>query len=91
MKVVRLSALLTSLLYSPTNIPVTHFCYWPSQPQGHDTIGNQTRDLPACGTVPQQTVPPHASPKKAAPYNKIKKIPQHLPYLMNLITAAAAQ
>jgi len=23
-----------------------------------DTIGNRTRDLPACSTVPQPTVPP---------------------------------
>jgi hypothetical protein len=23
-----------------------------------DTIGNQTRDLPACGAVPQPTAPP---------------------------------
>jgi hypothetical protein len=23
-----------------------------------DTIGNRTRDLPACGTVPKPTVPP---------------------------------
>ena len=48
----------------PRNIPGTHFCYRPSQPRGHsaagrtmsmknsnDTIGNQTRDLPACSTV----------------------------------------
>jgi len=44
-----------------------------SQPQGHsaagkitsmknsnDTIANRTRNLPACSTVPQPTVPPHA-------------------------------
>jgi len=44
-----------------------------NQPQGHgaarrimslknsnDTIGNRTRDLPGCSTVPQPTVPPRA-------------------------------
>jgi len=25
-----------------------------------DTIGNQTRNLPACSAVPQPTAPPHA-------------------------------
>jgi hypothetical protein len=35
MKVVRLSALRTGRLYSPRNIPGTHFCYRMSQPQGH--------------------------------------------------------
>ena len=55
----------------PGNIPGTHFCQRLSQPQGHsaaerimsmkksnDTIGNRTRDIPACGTVPQPTAPP---------------------------------
>jgi hypothetical protein len=55
------------------NIPGTHFCYRPSQPQGHsaagrimstknsnDTIGNRKRDLPACSAVPQPTAPPRA-------------------------------
>ena len=70
MKVVRLSALSTSRLYPPGNIPGTHFCYGLSQPQGqsatgrimsmknsNDTIGNRTRDLPALSAVPQSTVP----------------------------------
>ena len=65
MKVVRLSALHTDRLYPPRNIPGTHFCYRLSRPQGHsaagrimsmknssDTIGNRTRDLPACSAVP---------------------------------------
>jgi hypothetical protein len=26
----------------------------------NDTIGNRTRDVPACGTVPQPTAPPRA-------------------------------
>jgi hypothetical protein len=67
-----------SLVVSPTYrshllpgiIPGTHFCYRPSQPQGHsaagrimymknssDTIGNRTRELPVCSTVPQTTAP----------------------------------
>jgi hypothetical protein len=78
MKVVRLSALHTGRLYPPGNIPGTNFCYRLSQPQGHiaagrimsmknssDTIGNWTRDLPACSAVPQPTVPP------CAPYGDI--------------------
>ena len=55
----------------PGNVPDTYFCYRLSRPQGHsapgrimsikissDTIGNQTRDLPACSAVPQPTAPP---------------------------------
>jgi hypothetical protein len=57
----------------PRKHPGTHFCYRLSQPQGcsaarrimtmknsSDTIGNRTRDLPACSAEPQTTVPPHA-------------------------------
>ena len=57
----------------PKNIPGTHFCQRLSQSQGHsaagrimsmksssDTIGNRTRDLPACSEVPQPTAPPRA-------------------------------
>jgi hypothetical protein len=57
--VVRLSALRTSHLNPPGNIPGTHFCKGLSQSQGHsaagrivamknsnDTIGNRTCDLP---------------------------------------------
>jgi len=64
MKVVRLSTLSTGRLYP-------HFCYRLNQPQGrseggrimsmkysNDTIGNRTRDLPACSAVPQPTAPP---------------------------------
>jgi len=74
MKVVRLSALRTSRLYPPGNIPSTYFCESLSQPQGHnaagrimpmknssDTIENRTRDLLACSAVPQSRVPPRAS------------------------------
>jgi len=60
MKVVRLLALRTGRLYSPENIPPTHFFWRLSRPQGqsavgrvnsikysNDSIGNRTRDLPA--------------------------------------------
>ena len=57
----------------PGNIPGTHFCQRLSQPQCHsaagritstknsnDTIGNRTRNIPACNAVPQPShqVPP---------------------------------
>jgi hypothetical protein len=81
MKVVRLSALRTGRLYPPGNIPGTHFCSRLSRPQGHsaterimsmknfnDTIGNRTRELPACSAVPEPTAPPRAPPVLV--YNK---------------------
>ena len=74
LKVVRLSALRTSRFYPPGNIPGTHFWYRLSQNQGHsaagriismkncnDTIGNRTRELPACSAVPQPTAPPRTT------------------------------
>jgi len=33
-----------------------------SMKNSNDIIGNRTRDLPACGAVPQLTAPPHAPP-----------------------------
>jgi len=73
MKVVRLSVPRTSHFYPPHNFPGTYFCWSLSQPQGRsaagrimsmknssDTIGNWTRDLPACSAVPEPTTPPHA-------------------------------
>jgi hypothetical protein len=55
-------------VFTPKNIPGTHFCQRLSRPQGHsaagkitlteklnDLIGNRTRDLPACSIVPQPT------------------------------------
>jgi len=58
--------LVTGRLYSPENIPSSHFCWRLSQLKGHsvagrimqlknfnDTIGNRTRDLPACSAVPR--------------------------------------
>jgi hypothetical protein len=32
----------------------------------NETIGNRTRDLPACSSVPQPTAPPRAAPKHVA-------------------------
>jgi hypothetical protein len=72
MNVVRLSALHICGLYPQGKITGTRFCYTLSWPQGHsaagriksmqivkDTIGNRTRDLPACSTVPPPTALPH--------------------------------
>jgi hypothetical protein len=71
MKVVSLSDLRTSCLNPVRRIPGTHFCYKRSRTQGHsaagriksmknynDTIGNRTRELPACSALPQPTAPP---------------------------------
>jgi hypothetical protein len=73
MKMVRFSALRTGSLYPPENIPATYFCYRLSQPHCHsaagriisiknssDTIGNRTRDLPACSAVSKPTALPRA-------------------------------
>ena len=62
--------------FTPGNIPVTHPCKSLSHSQGHsvalrvmsiknsnDTIGNRTRDLPACSAVPQPNAPPSAPPR----------------------------
>jgi len=61
------------LTLPPENIPDTHFFWRLSRPLGHsaaggivsmknsnDTIGNRTRDLPACSAVPQPTATPRA-------------------------------
>jgi hypothetical protein len=47
MKVVRLSALRPGRLYSPGNIPGTHFCKRLSQPQGHSAavMGNVNENI----------------------------------------------
>jgi len=91
MKVVRLSAPRTVLIYTPGNISGTHFCYRLSQPQGHsaagrimsmknlnDSIGNQTRDLPDCSAVPQPTVSPRT------PFCEIRKANYYLNYVIEI-------
>jgi hypothetical protein len=66
MKVIRLSVLRNGRFY-----PGTNFCSRLSRPHGHSaagritsmknyTIGNRTRDLPACSAVPQPTATPRA-------------------------------
>ena len=88
MKVVRLSALRTGRLYTPGNIPGTHFCYRLSRPQGHsaagrimsmknsnDTIGNRTRDLPTRSAVPQPTEPPSGPSRKGNRLRNSNKAP----------------
>jgi hypothetical protein len=60
--------------FTPRKIPDTHFSQRLSRPQGNsaagriksiekfnDIIGNRSRDLPACSTVPQPTTPLHMS------------------------------
>ena len=92
MKVVGLSDVRTGRLYSPGNIPGTHFCWSLSQPQGHsaagrimsmknsnDTIGNRTRDLPACNTVPQPTA------RSPTPYPTVPSL--YFPYCMYRLTS----
>jgi hypothetical protein len=71
MKVVRLPALRTDRLYPKEGLLVLISVKRLSRPQGHnatgrikslkncsDSIGNRTRDLPACRTVHQPTAPP---------------------------------
>jgi hypothetical protein len=90
MKVARLSALRTDRLYPPGNTAGTHFCSELSRPQGHstaermamknsnDTIGNRTRDLPACCAVPQPTAPPR-SPMQKSCFLILQKVKVLLP------------
>jgi hypothetical protein len=85
MKVVRLSGFRTGLLYPPGNIPGTHFCERLSRLQSHSaagrimsmrissvTIGNRTRDLPACSAVTQPTAPLRNPRQYGGRWNKLK-------------------
>jgi hypothetical protein len=61
MKVVKLSALRIGRLYSPGNIPGTHFSTtekMTAMKNSSDTIGNRTCDVPAYSAVPQPAAPP---------------------------------
>jgi hypothetical protein len=75
MKVVRSSALRTGRLYPQERFLVLISVKRLSRPQGHnttgrikplknssDSIGNRTRNLPACSAVPQPTAPPRTLP-----------------------------
>jgi len=68
MEVVGLPAIRTGRLYLTENTPGTHFLLRLSRVHAQsaagriismknssDTVGNQTRDLPACSVVPQPT------------------------------------
>jgi hypothetical protein len=74
---VRLSALCTGRLYPQEIFLILISVKRLSQPQGHsaagwfmsmknsnDTIGNRTRDLPACSAVPQPAAPPRCLTKE---------------------------
>ena len=77
-------------------LPFTHFCYRLSRPQGrseneiyNDTIGNRTRDLPACNTVSQPTAPPSAPLYINCRLNLVFKenYSVHLPLLSNYLSS----
>jgi hypothetical protein len=94
MKVISSPALRTGRLFPRANITSTHFCYSLSQPQGHsaygrirsmknynDTIGNRSRDLPACRAVPQLRYRVPYSLKMAL-WKKPKRVAVFLNYLV---------
>jgi hypothetical protein len=60
MKEARLSALRIGRFYPPGDTPSTYCCYSLDLVNKNpiDLIGNGTRDLRACSTVPKPTAPP---------------------------------
>jgi hypothetical protein len=48
-----------------------------------DTIGNRTRELPACSTVPQPTAPPRT---RVGQYIQLKRISSEIEFLIREIT-----
>jgi hypothetical protein len=87
---VRLSTLRAGRALPPSNLPGTHFCYRLSRPQGHSAagrirliekihlIGIRTRDLPACGILPQPTTLPRA-PKNVM----VEKVKEKVTFSLN--------
>jgi hypothetical protein len=69
MKVVRLSEPYAPAAFThPQEIFLIIISVRGSRSQGHsDTIGNRTRDLPACSVVAQPTALPHAPPPPPPP------------------------
>ena len=72
----------TSQLYTPGDIPGTHFCYRLSLPQSNsaagriksmknpnDPTGNWTHDLLVCSAVPQPTASTRGPKPRGASYN----------------------
>ena len=45
-----------------------------SMNKSNETIGNRTRDLPACSTVPQPTAPPTACPRTVPYTSKMARL-----------------
>jgi hypothetical protein len=50
-----------------------------SMKSSNDTIGNRTRNLPVCSTVPQPTAPPRAPPLHTVMTNKTDIFPSSRP------------
>jgi hypothetical protein len=71
MKIVRLSALCPGLLYLPFLLDLESTSVPESIINFRDTIGNRTRDLPACNAVPQPTSPSHHTPKYICAFTKM--------------------
>jgi hypothetical protein len=74
MKVVSLSALRTGPLYLLFLLDSESTAGPESIRNFKDSIGNRTRDLPACSAMPQPTAPPHHDPKYICAFTKMSAI-----------------